>query len=159
MDKNICEGILKNTENEMAQVINEGLCCGNVEYLYKLVDIHKDIMNEKYWENKEEIMRYRGYNSYRGGDGNESFGRRYRGNYGRRGVDSRYRGEDYLEDMYEAYQDYSDSSSYGHEEEGDKAYQFMVEKGMEFVDYLDESAKTPKQKEVMRRFKEEIGRR
>ena len=31
-----------------------GLQASNVQLLYQLIDIHKDIENEKYWKNKEE---------------------------------------------------------------------------------------------------------
>lgn len=166
MDEKICEGIINGTENEMAQILNKGIKEDNVDYLYKLVDIHKDIKNEDYWKNKEDVMRYRSYN---GGDGNESYGRRMRdsrgrymgGNYsdgyGRRGVDARYSGEDMMSDIYESYRDYSDSSSYGHNENADKAYQFMIEKGMDFIDYLEDEAKTPRQKEMIRQFRREVG--
>lgn len=113
-------------------------------------------------------MMYRGnYNNYRGGDGNEmysGYGRRdsrgrYSNSYGRRGVDSKYRGSDMMDDIYDSYQNYSDSSSYGHDEEADKAYEFMVEKGMDFIDYLEDEAKTPKQKDMIRKFRQEVGNR
>lgn len=34
----------------------EGVKKETVDYLYKLVDIHKDIKNEKYWKKKEEKL-------------------------------------------------------------------------------------------------------
>lgn len=112
-------------------------------------------------------MRYRGnYGTYyRGGDGNESYGRRMRdsrgrymdgGNYGRRGVDAKYRGEDAMQDMYESYFAYSDSNSYGHDEEGDKAFEYMVKAGLDFIDSLEDQAKTPKQREMIEHFRREV---
>lgn len=49
------EYIIEKAESEINQVINtEGLTRENVDYIYKLVDIHKDLKNEKYWNIKEE---------------------------------------------------------------------------------------------------------
>ena len=51
----IQENLLGKVENKIAQVLEvEGLKKENVDYLYKLVDIHKDLKNEDYWRKKEE---------------------------------------------------------------------------------------------------------
>lgn len=51
----IQENLLEKVENKITQVLNvEGLKKENVDYLYKLVDIHKDLKNEDYWKVKEE---------------------------------------------------------------------------------------------------------
>lgn len=161
------EKVMEQTERKINEILEEEINLNNVDYLFKLIDIHKDMCNEKYWKIKEEnYMRYR---TYSGGDGNESYGRRgvagtgrrYRdnGSYGRRGVDARYRGDDMMNDIYESYMDYVDSSSYGHEDKSDEAYKFMVEKGIEFVDYLDDEAKTPMQRKMMDKFRQEVGNR
>lgn len=48
--------MLEKLENKISQIINtEGVKKDNVDYLYKLVDIHKDLKNENYWKIKEEI--------------------------------------------------------------------------------------------------------
>lgn len=47
---NIVEGKLKEYN---ATNINPG----NLENLYKLVDIHKDLKNEEYWEIKKEVYK------------------------------------------------------------------------------------------------------
>ena len=33
-----------------------GIQVGNVDYFYKLIDIHKDIENEEYWKIKKEVL-------------------------------------------------------------------------------------------------------
>lgn len=130
-------------------VENESVQIGNIDYLYKLVDIHKDMKNEEYWKKKEEdIMNYRNYEGYgndsMGGYG-DSYGRRgvagtgrgrYRDggdSYGRRGVAGtgrgRYRGEEMLDEMKYHYGNYQDSNSYGAKE--DSAYK-MTEAFKEF---------------------------
>ena len=54
--------IIPKTKEEVEKLIRgiteNGLQINNVELLYKLIDIHKDIEKEKYWENKEEAMKY-----------------------------------------------------------------------------------------------------
>lgn len=51
------EEVLKKVEERIAKVINtEGVKKENVDYLFKLVDIHKDIKNENYWKVKEEKL-------------------------------------------------------------------------------------------------------
>ena len=91
----ICEQV----EELIGKISEEGIQADNVELLGDLVDIHKDIANEKYWDVKKEgiKMRYnREYDEY-----NE-------GSYGRRGRDSRGRytgrgmmheGEEMIEEM------------------------------------------------------------
>lgn len=54
-EKTIMDDILEKVEDKMTELVkNEGVRRDNAEYLYQLVDIHKDIKNEKYWEKKEE---------------------------------------------------------------------------------------------------------
>ena len=53
MDELKCK-ILEDVENQMLLIKNEGVKPDNVEYLYKLVDIHKDLKNEDYWKVKED---------------------------------------------------------------------------------------------------------
>ena len=75
--KDIKESVNKETENLINLVLSEGIKAENVDLLGKLVDIHKDIANECYWEKKEDyMMRYRMYD----GDSYDD------GSYGRRGV-------------------------------------------------------------------------
>lgn len=51
----IMEELLKKVETQITNLIGgNGVKEDNVDYLYKLVDIHKDIKNEEYWKKKEE---------------------------------------------------------------------------------------------------------
>ena len=59
----ICEQV----EELIGKISEEGIQADNVELLGELVDIHKDIANEKYWDVKKEgiKMRYnREYDEY-----------------------------------------------------------------------------------------------
>lgn len=47
--------VLEKVESKINEFItNEDINRDNVDYLYKLEDIHKDLKNEKYWKIKEE---------------------------------------------------------------------------------------------------------
>ena len=68
-------------EKELQSMEESGIDSGNIDVIYKLVDIHKDIENEEYWKAKKEAieMRYRGdYEEY-----DEGYGRRRRYSRGR----------------------------------------------------------------------------
>ena len=116
----ICEQV----EELIGKISEEGIQADNVELLGELVDIHKDIANEKYWDVKKEgiKMRYnREYDEY-----NE-------GSYGRRGRDSRGRytgrgmmheGEEMIEEMREHYGNYMEGGRYNGPEK-DKAFNYM----------------------------------
>lgn len=47
---------LKNkVEEKIEKIINDGINMENLDALYKLIDIHKDIENEEYWKIKKEV--------------------------------------------------------------------------------------------------------
>ena len=53
--KGMSENVLEKVENKINELIGtEGVKREHVDYLYKLVDIHKDLKNENYWKVKEE---------------------------------------------------------------------------------------------------------
>ena len=64
----IHDKVKEETEKVIDDILNEGIKSENVDFLYKVIDIHKDIANEHYWKEKEKNMRYR--NSGRGMYGN-----------------------------------------------------------------------------------------
>lgn len=144
---------IEKVETIINNLLDEGIQPGNVEYLYKLVDIHKDFKNEKYWKNKEEIMRYGNYENY-----NE-------GNYGRRGVPGtgrgRYRGygenygEEALNEMHESYNDYMENSSYGGPETM-KALKYMLKSAEDFFKHIQEEAQSPEEIEMVKETAKKI---
>ena len=101
------EKLMEEVDKGINGIIEQGIKDENIDILSKLVDIHKDVKNEEYWEKKGEAieMRYRDYNEY----GNRGYDR---SNYGRRSRDSRgrYRGEDIMEEMMERYDEYNEAS-------------------------------------------------
>lgn len=54
-EKTMQNNVLEKVESKINELVGtEGVKKENVDYLYKLVDIHKDLKNEKYWKVKEE---------------------------------------------------------------------------------------------------------
>lgn len=126
--------------------IQEG---NNLDYLYKLVDIEKDI-NEI--EKEEYSMNYGarrpGYDTY--GDYDRGSYGRY-DNYGARGRDMKYRGDEELDRMAGEYGRYMESRSrYGAGEETDKSFHYMVKALEDFIKVLYEEAEGQQQKQMLR---------
>ena len=136
-ETNVLDKTKEEVEKLIKQITESGLQVANVELLYKLIDIHKDIENEKYWKEKEENMMYRDYDNYGGGRSRDSRGR-YMESYGRRGVPGtgrgRYRGYDMIEEMGEHYGDYSEGrDNYGNDRETEKSFDKMLQSLEDFT--------------------------
>lgn len=130
-------------------IIEDGIQADEIDTLGKLVDIHKDLANEEYWQKKKEDinMRYNydEYNEY-GRRGVPGTGRR---NYGRRGVPGtgrgRYRGEDTIEEMQEMYDNYNEANeevnrgNYGAENDMVKSVDGIMRNICEIVEELADS--------------------
>lgn len=153
-------------EKLIKQITESGLQVANVELLYKLIDIHKDIENEEYWKEKEENMMYRGRDyfmddSYNGGRSRDSRGRYMDGSYGRRGVPGtgrgRYRGYDMIEEMGEHYGDYSEGrDNYGNDRETEKSFNKMLQSLEDFTYLIMQEADSQDKIEKVRKTARKI---
>ena len=164
------ENVLVKTKSEVERIIKQitenGLQTANVELLYKLIDIHKDIENEKYWKEKEEESMYRGRDyfmddSYNGGRSRDSRGRYMDGSYGRRGVPGtgrgRYRGYDMIEEMGEHYGDYSEGrDTYGNDRETEKSFDKMLQSLEDFTYLIMQEADSQDKIEKVRKTAKKI---
>lgn len=164
------ENVLVKTKSEVERIIKQitenGLQTANVELLYKLIDIHKDIENEKYWKEKEEENMYRGRDyfmddSYNGGRSRDSRGRYMDGSYGRRGVPGtgrgRYRGYDMIEEMGEHYGDYSEGrDTYGNDRETEKSFDKMLQSLEDFTYLIMQEADSQDKIEKVRKTARKI---
>ena len=147
--------ILDKTEEKIEEILEQEINPTNLDHLYKLVDIHKDIkeemcMNNGSYGNYGNYGNYggrrAGYDSYgRGGYGNYG-----EGSYGRRGYDAKYRGDESLDRMYGEYGRYMESRNrYGAGEESDKSFHYMVKALEDFIKVLYEEADTQQQKQQL----------
>lgn len=175
-EKTFEKNIKEKTEELIKAILEEGIQANNIDFLYKVVDIHKDIANEEYWKTKkEEIeMRYRdgsyGDDQY-GEYGAGSYGRRgvpgtgrgrySEGSYGRRGVPGtgrgRYRGEEMMEEMAYHYGNYNEGrEQYGADEETMKSFKYMLKSFKDYYKHLKQEASSQQEVKMLEDVAREI---
>lgn len=177
--KNIKKSVIEETEKIINNVLEKGISADNLDMLGKVVDIHKDIANERYWEEKEDYMRYSMGNYGRDSYGREDYGRNYvrrnygedygrrrrdsRGRYTERGVDAKYRGEEAMDEMYQNYQDYSEgkeeynrSGNYGAKDDSMKSLDYMMKSVVKFINMLEEDADSPEEMQLIKKYTRQI---
>ena len=146
------------TEKKINELLTQGVQAGNIDMLYKLVDIHKDIANEEYWEEIKEAMnmKYRTYSEY----GNDSYGRRARdsrGRYTEGSMGRGYRGHDMIDEMSYHYGNYEEGRSMygGH---GDtQSLEYMLNAAVEFIDMLKRDASSQDEVRLIQQYAKKIG--
>ena len=165
--KNWCEEITQQIEEKIKEISTEKVNTSNVDYLYRLVDIHKDLKNEEYWKEKIDMYRegygnYDNYSDYNGGRRRDSRGRYMEGeSYGRRGVKGtgrgRYRGEEMMDEMAYHYGNYSEGSAYGAEGEAMESLSNLMESAYEYFKDLKENANSPEEIKMMEHYFKKMG--
>lgn len=157
-EKKVTEQICEKVEEQLKKIVEQGITTSNIDFTFKLVDIHKDLANEKYWKVKEEKYMMRGQYG-------EGYGRRYRGEYGRRGVPGtgrgRYRGNDAMMEMQESYDEYNEAydeamnGNYGAEGGMVKSAEAIMRSVTEIVEELSE-ADVPEVKHIIQKYAKKI---
>lgn len=146
-------------EKGINKTIEDGIQTSNLDTLGKLVDIYKDIANIEHWKKEEENdMRYdRRYREY----GREQYGR---DSYGRRRRDSRgrYMGDEMMNDMHEAYRDYSDGreemnmGNYSAKDDTMKSLEYMMQSVVQFIEMLEKDANSQEEIEIIKDYTRQI---
>lgn len=166
-EKDWCEEFTEKVEQQIKEISAEGVNTGNVDYLYRLVDIHKDLKNEEYWKEKIDMYRegygnYGDYNDYNGGRRRDSRGRYMEGeSYGRRGVKGtgrgRYRGEEMMDEMAYHYGNYNEGrEQYGADEETMKSFKYMLKSFKDYYKHLKEEASSQQEVKMLEDVAREI---
>lgn len=164
-NKEVKQDVISKAKEEVEKLIKaateNGLQASNVQLLYQLIDIHKDIENEKYWKNKEEAMRYMrdDYETedYRGGRSRDSQGR-FMGD--RRSTS--YRGQRVLDEMYNGYRNYNDGKeeynrgNYGAKNETMKSLEYMLESVTDFIEMLQNDASSQEEVDMIKHYTRRI---
>lgn len=150
-------------------ITEEGIKQTNVDYLGKLVDIHKDLANEDYWEEKKEDMTMRYGNYGRGSRRGRSYGE-MAPMYGRgRRRDSRGRymtGREYgegtpaemIDEMYEHFGNYEEGKeqsrrgNYSAKDDSIESLECMMQAICEFVDTLREDADSEEEVAIIEKY-------
>lgn len=156
-ETNVIDKAKEEVEKLIKQVTESGLQVANVELLYKLIDIHKDINNEEYWEKKEENMMYRDYDNYSGGRSRDSRGR-YMDSYGRYTTSRKenYRGREMINDIDDNYGRYNEAKTYGDRGSSTKSLEYMLESIVCFVEMLQEDATNQDEMDLIRKYTRKI---
>lgn len=172
--------ILEETEKSIETILNNGITQDNTKTLYELVDIHKDMINERkeiqemnyrnyggrgpsrgaYGENygRENYGEYGNYGNYNGyGNYGENYNDYGRGEYGARGRDSKYRGYDHLDRMYNEYGNYSyGRERYGANEDTKKSLEYMLRSMEDFARMLKEEAQSQEEVQMINQTAQRI---
>ena len=168
-EQTLIEKLETKIDNELEQIMQTEIQANNIDYLSKLVDMHKDIQNEHYWNTKKEVykMRYSEYGDY-GADGTRGYGDIGYGSYGRRGVPGtgrgrRYRGysgpEEKMEEMKEHFGMYSEGrnmNNYGAKQDSVKGLENMMCSIYECIEMIQEDA-SPEEMQIIKKYARKIG--
>lgn len=156
---------------EIEKLTKEGISGSNLEALYKLVDIHKDISNEEYWKYlKGEMEMYdrEEYGARGRGQSGRGRGRYNEGGYERsgrgNGSGTRYgnrSGRIYdIMDGWEEYRDgmdeYKDRGSYGAKEKGLESLEFMLDAFVKWFEDISRDAETQEEVDLIKKYAKKI---
>ena len=156
--------IKKQVEQKINEMVEQGIRMDNVEILGELVDIHKDIANEEYWDKKKEVMdmNYREGGYSEGGYGRRGVPGSGRGRYRNYSARGNYRGDEPMEEMYEKYQEYSEGreqynrGNYGAKEGTMKSLEYMLESAVDFFEMLKEDASSQEEVQMIKHYAKKI---
>lgn len=174
-EKDLSKKVTEETEKLICDILESGIHMENIDFLDKLIDIHKDIANEDYWKTKKEDieMRYKAYgrNQYGEHDSMGNYG--LEGNYGRRrrdsrgrymerGRDTKYQGEETLSEMYRNYQGYHEGreeygrGNYGAKEDAMESLDYMLQSVVEFIQMLEQDATSQEEVNLIKKYTRQI---
>lgn len=140
--------VLKATEEKIDKILEEGINNSNLNYLYQLVDIQKDMHEIE----RSESMNYGRYDSY-GARMRDS-----RGRYMESGYDTRYRGHNYLDAMYDNYGRYEEGrgaynrGNYGVKDETLEGLECMLEATADFFNMIKKEATSPEEQKLVEKY-------
>ena len=158
----VLDKLKEETDKSMKRVLEQGVQTNNVDFLYKMIDIKKDIAEIKKEEQEMMYGNYGNYDnygeydrSYGGGRRRDSRGRYMEGgSYGRRGVPGsgrgRYRGEEMMDEMAYHYGNYNEGrEQYGADEETMKSFKYMLKSFKDYYKHLKEEASSPQEVKLL----------
>lgn len=155
---NIDEKLKHQIKELKTSIEEEGIQSGNnLEYLYKLVDIEKDLCEIA---KESDEMRYGNYGMY--GERGRSYGRRERDSRGRYTEGRRYRGHDYIDDVYENYGRYEESrdsysrGNYGAKDDSMESLRYMLESVVDFMHMLEDEADSQEEVNMIKQYAQKI---
>lgn len=154
------EKVMKATKEKIEEILKEGITSSNLNLLYQLVDIQKDI--EEIKSERSENMNYGRYSEY-GARMRDSRGRYMARGYGEN-YGARYKGHDYIDEMYGNYGRYEEGrgsynrGNYGAKGETLDSLECMLEAAADFMKMLKEEATSPEEMELVHKYIQKISK-
>ena len=161
-EKNVLEKVTEEVDKSIKRIMEQGVQTNNIDFLYKMIDVKKDIAEI---EKEEQEMMYSNYGnydnygeydrSYGGGRRRDSRGRYMEGgSYGRRGVPGsgrgRYRGEEMMDEMAYHYGNYNEGrEQYGADEETMKSFKYMLKSFKDYYKHLKNEASSQQEIQLL----------
>ena len=168
-ETNVIEKVTEEVDKSITRIMQQGVQTNNVDFLYKMIDIKKDIAEIKKEEQEMMYGNYGNYDnygeydrSYNGGRRRDSRGRYMEGgSYGRRGVKGtgrgRYRGEEMMDEMAYHYGNYNEGrEQYGADEETLKSFEYMLKSFKDYYKHLKQEASSPQEVKMLEQTAEEM---
>ena len=161
-ETSVIDKVTEEVDKSIKRIMEQGVQTNNIDFLYKMIDVKKDIAEI---EKEEQEMMYSNYGnydnygeydrSYGGGRRRDSRGRYMEsGSYGRRGVKGtgrgRYRGEEMMDEMAYHYGNYNEGrEQYGADEETMKSFKYMLKSFKDYYKHLKEEASSPQEVKLL----------
>ena len=168
-EKSVIDKVTEEVDKSIKRIMEQGVQTNNIDFLYKMIDVKKDIAEI---EKEEQEMMYSNYGnydnygeydrSYGGGRRRDSRGRYMEGgSYGRRGVKGtgrgRYRGEEMMDEMAYHYGNYNEGrEQYGADEETMKSFKYMLKSFKDYYKHLKEEASSQQEVKMLEDVAREI---
>ena len=163
----VTDKVTEEVDKSIKRIMEQGVQTNNVDFLYKMIDIKKDIAEI---EKEEQEMMYNNYGNYgrddemmySGGRRRDSRGRYMEsGSYGRRGVRGtgrgRYRGEEMMDEMAYHYGNYNEGrEQYGADEETMKSFKYMLKSFKDYYKHLKQEASSPQEVKLLEETAQEM---
>ena len=168
----VIDKVTEEVDKSITRIMQQGVQTNNVDFLYKMIDIKKDIAEIKKEEQEMMYGNYGNYGrdsygeysegSYSGGRRRDSRGRYMEGgSYGRRGVKGtgrgRYRGEEMMDEMAYHYGNYNEGrEQYGADEETMKSFKYMLKSFKDYYKHLKDEASSQQEVKMLEDVAREI---
>lgn len=166
-ETSVIDKVTEEVDKSIKRIMEQGVQTNNIDFLYKMIDIKKDIAEI---EKEEQEMMYGNYGNYgreddmmySGGRRRDSRGRYMEGgSYGRRGVPGsgrgRYRGEEMMDEMAYHYGNYNEGrEQYGADEETMKSFKYMLKSFKDYYKHLKEEASSQQEVKMLEDVAREI---
>ena len=168
-EKSVIDKVTEEVDKSIKRIMEQGVQTNNIDFLYKMIDVKKDIAEI---EKEEQEMMYSNYGnydnygeydrSYGGGRRRDSRGRYMEGgSYGRRGVKGtgrgRYRGEEMMDEMAYHYGNYNEGrEQYGADEETMKSFKYMLKSFKDYYKHLKNEASSQQEVQMLEDVAREI---